>query len=140
MRKISFGLEQNSSARKVQNTISKDSPYNKSTKYDVKNMKNVYNQKTREASQRASTEQANVLIQQMESNGYMAFYDFNQTMFLKSIFFANKPMTERAKQFPEAIVIDANCKTDNLFMPSIDIYGVANIDQKSFKSFTVAFA
>ena len=44
MRKISFGLEQNSSARKIQNTISKDSLYNKLTKDDVKNMKSVYNQ------------------------------------------------------------------------------------------------
>ncbi|OBZ82285.1 hypothetical protein A0J61_09664 [Choanephora cucurbitarum] len=89
MKKISVSIEQNSSARKI--------PYNKLTKDDVKNMKSVYNQQTREAFQRASTEQANLLIQQMQSNGYMTFYDFGQTMFLKSVFFASKPMTERAK-------------------------------------------
>ena len=140
MKTISFGLEQNPSTHNTQNTISKDSPYNKLTKDDVKNMKSVYNQQIREASQRVSTEQANVLIQQMQSNGYMTFYDFDQTMFLKSIFFASKPMTEKAKQFPEVMVIDANYKTNNLGMPLIGIYGVANIGQRSFKSFPVAFA
>ncbi|KAI8369114.1 hypothetical protein EDC96DRAFT_573851 [Choanephora cucurbitarum] len=111
-------LEQNSSARKIQNTISKDSPYNKLTKGDVKNMKSVYNKQTKEASQRASTEQANLLIQQMQSNGYMTFYDFDQTMFLN----------------------DSTYKTNNLGMPLVGIYGVANIGRRSFKSFPVPFA
>ncbi|OBZ82427.1 hypothetical protein A0J61_09522 [Choanephora cucurbitarum] len=54
MKKISFGLEQSSSARKTQNTISKDSLYNKLTKVDVEYMKGIYNKQTKEASQRAS--------------------------------------------------------------------------------------
>ena len=128
MRKISFGLEQNSSARKIQNTISKDSPYNKLTKDDVKNMKSVYNQQT------------NVLTQQMQTNGYMTLYGFDQAMFLKSTFFASKPMTERAKQFPEVMVIDTTYKTNNLGMPLVGTYGVAGIGRRSFKSFPVAFA
>ena len=73
----------------------------------------------------------------IEEKGYEVRYVAKQgeKQFLRSIFFAHKDAINRARAFPESILMDATYKTNQHGLPLINVIGTGNIDTLMKPSF-----
>lgn len=58
--------------------------------------------------------------------------------FLRSVFFAHKSAIALARNFPEAIIMDATYKTNKHRMPFVNVVGTSNIGYPALKTFSIA--
>ena len=105
----------------------------------------IYNLQKRFASANAGHHELTEILEFLDDYGYISRYDvdsYSKTM--KSLFITHPRSIERARAFPDVIVIDTTNKTNVNRMPLTHIVGIDNLCSKkgarSLQSFSIATA
>ena len=71
----------------------------------------------------------------MQQTGYISRYDTDSTRkIIKSIFATHGTCIEKARRFPDVIVIDCTYRSNRNMMPLLNIVGVSNLGADNFQS------
>ncbi|KAG1472311.1 hypothetical protein G6F56_001610 [Rhizopus delemar] len=106
-------------------------------------VKDIYNHRQKYLHLPSSTDEMQKLLEFFAGNNYIARYREDPvTKELKSMFVTTKHSIEKARRFPEVVVIDTTYKMNLNQMPVVNIVGVDNISSEygssSLKTFFIA--
>ncbi|KAL1933201.1 hypothetical protein VTP01DRAFT_7291 [Rhizomucor pusillus] len=76
----------------------------------------------------------------LDERAYEARYQYDSEKRLQSIFFAYPASIEKARCFPEVVLVDATYRRNQYHMPYVNIVGISNVGRQELMSFATGGA
>ncbi|KAL1928059.1 hypothetical protein VTP01DRAFT_2975 [Rhizomucor pusillus] len=73
----------------------------------------------------------------LDERGYEVSYQYDSEKRLQSIFFAHPASIEKARRFPEVVLVDATYRTNQYHMPYVNVVGISNVGRQKLMSFAI---
>lgn len=137
MEELQRGIEQKLPSKMIQKILSSESDHNKLTIHDINNLKYTMIDRVDINGADGGTDFMNYI----ESHGFIVEHYCNPTSGdIKGIFFTSPSLLDRARRFPEVVLIDATYNTNDIKLPLICAFGVSNLGKETLKTFPIAFS